>query len=572
MIGGNFLTKISDIKAAIEQYMADVMSGEIVACRWEKLAVKRQMDDFKRPHFPYHFDEARAFHPIQFIQDYCIHVKGELDRQLLILEPWQLFIVWVIFGWVDDQQYRRFNTVFIEVAKKNGKSTLVAPIGLYMQRFDGEGGAEVYSVATTRDQANIVFHDYARAMVVKSEDLKLAFTAYAHTIVDKETETSIFRALASDVDTLDGKNVHCAIVDEYHAHKTDGVFRIMADGMSSRTQPMIIIITTAGFDPDVPCVDEEEYAQRILERRATNETYFGIIFTLDEGDDWTDKSLWRKANPCLGVSKQQKAMDRDFQKALDMASEQSKFKNKNLNLWTKNRFGWIKDADWKSIETEYDLDEMEGAEAYAGVDLASVGDTTSYSLCFPWEKKFRLFTRIFLPDDGIAERETQERFDWQQMANDGFCVLTPGRTTDYDFIQVQLEKDMDRFDLKEIAYDPYNSSQFITNLIKLGWEDHVIEFAQGWRLISPACKDFETKVINGSIEVFPNPVVSWQISNTEIKQDANGNIRPVKPDTRSSRKHIDATLSQVMALDRAVRNTNQDSVYNERGPLIFSAG
>jgi phage terminase large subunit-like protein len=545
--------------------MSDVMSGEIVSCKWEKLAVKRHLDDLKRPDFPYHFDEERAEHPIQFIHNYCIHVKGELDRQPLILGPWQQFITWVAFGWVDDNEYRRFNTLFIEVAKKNGKSTWVAALGLYMERFDGEGGAEIYSVATTKDQAKVVFHDYARAMVVKSQELQQAFKAYSATIVDAETETSIFRALASDVDTLDGKNVHCAIVDEYHAHKTDGVFRIMADGMSARTQPMIIIITTAGFDPDVPCVDEEEYAQRVLSRRAINETYFGIIFTLDADDEWTDKSKWRKANPCLGISKQQKAMDRDFQKAIDMASEQNRFKNKNLNIWTKNRFGWIKDEDWNALEKEYDLEEMNGAAAYAGIDLASVIDTCSYSLCFPWEKKFRMFTRIFLPEEGIVEREKTERFDWQQYANDGHCVLTPGRTTDYDFIQVQLEKDMEQFDIKEISYDPYNSSQFIANLIKLGWEDYLIEFAQGWRLISPACKDFETKVLNDLLEVYPNPVVSWQISNTEVKVDANGNIRPVKPETRQSKKHIDCTLSQLMALDRAVRNVAVASVYDGRG-------
>ena len=558
------------IKQTVEKYMHDVMSGEIVACQWEKRAVKRHLDDFNRPHFPYHFDEARAERPIQFIHMYCIHVKGELDRQPLVLAPWQIFVTWVIFGWVDDQERRRFNTVFIEVAKKNGKSTWVAGIALYMQQFDGEGGAEVYSVATTKDQAKVVFHDYARAMVIKSEELKEAFKAYANTIVDADTETSIFRALASDVDTLDGKNVHCAIVDEYHAHKTDGVFRIMADGMSARSQPMIIIITTAGFDPDVPCVDEEEYAQRVLSRRAINETYFGIIFTLDEGDDWTDKSKWRKANPNLGISKQQKAMDRDFQKAIDMASEQSKFKNKNLNIWTKNRFGWIKDEDWKALETEYDLEEMEGAEAYAGIDLASVIDTCSYSLAFPWEKKYRLFTRIFLPEEGIVEREKQERFDWQQMANDGYCVLTPGRTTDYDFIQVQLEKDMAVFDLREISYDPHNSSQFIANLIKLGWEDYLVEFSQGWRLISPACKDFEGKILNTQLEVHTNPVVAWQVSNTEVKIDANGNLRPVKPETRQSKKHIDATLSQVMALDRAVRNATPDSVYDRRGVREYS--
>jgi phage terminase large subunit-like protein len=422
---------MSDIQKTVEEYMAGVMSGNIIACKWVKLAVKRQMTDQKKPpkyeredksigH--YHFDQARAEHVINFIHLFCIHVKGVLNKKPLILAPWQQFVTWVIFGWVDDEDRRRFNTVFIEVAKKNGKSTWVAALGLYMGFIDGEGGAEIYSAATTKDQAKVVFHDYARAMVVKSPELKKYIRAYSSSLVDVETETNTFRALASDVDQLDGKNVHCAIIDEYHAHKTDGVYKIMSDGMSARAQPMTIIITTAGFDPEVPCVDEEEYAQRVLSRKAKNETYFGIIFTLDKDDEWFDKSKWPKANPCLGVSKMQKAMDRDFQKALDLPSEQSKFKNKNLNIWTKTQFGWIKGEDWEAVEVDFDMAEMEGREAYAAIDLATTID--SYTLAFPWEDKTRFFTRVFLPEEGIEEREKQERFEWQRMADEGYCVLT----------------------------------------------------------------------------------------------------------------------------------------------------
>ncbi len=560
------------IKKTVAKYMSDVMSGKIPACKWVKLAVKRQQDDMKRntcEQFPYHFSEERAERVIDFVHDYCIHVKGVLDRKPLILQPWQIFCTWVIFGWLGKDGFRRFNTVFIEVAKKNGKSTWVAGLALYMLIADGEGGAEIYSAATTKDQAKVVFHDYARAMVVKSEDLREVLGFNALSIYDKETSTSSFKAVASEVDSLDGKNPHCAIIDEYHAHKTDGVYRIMSDGMSARKQPLIILITTAGFDPEVPCVDEEEYAQRVLSGRAKNETYFGIVYTLDEKDEWTDKSKWIKANPNLGVSKERKAMERDFQKALDMPAEQSKFKNKNLNIWTKNRFGWITDEDWKACEQEFDIEEMKGAPCYAGIDLASVGDTTAYSLAFPWEDKFRMITRVFLPGQGIVEREKRERFEWQQMANEGHCVLTPGRSTDYDFIQVQMEKDMEFFDLKEIAYDPHNASQFVANLEKLGWEKYLVEFSQSWRFISPASKDFETKILNKALVSLPNPVVSWEVSNTEIKRDANANIRPIKPESRQSSKHIDAVIAMLMALDRAVRNIKKKSKYETEGVLSF---
>ena len=560
---------MNDIKATVEKYMSDILSGEIPACKWTKLAVKRQLKDLERqntPDFPFHFDEARAARPIQFIHFYCIHVKGPLGRKPLILEPWQQFIIWVIFGWLDEENNRRFRIAFIEVAKKNGKSTMVAPIGLYMLVPDGEEGAEVYSAATTRDQAKIVFKEYARAMVVKNPELQEIFKPYAHSIVDVESETATFMAVASDVDQLDGKNVHCAIIDEYHAHKTDGVFRIMVDGMSSRPQPLTIIITTAGFDPDVPCVDEEEYAQRILSGKAKNETYFAIIYTLDEDDEWTDKSKWIKANPCLGVSKRLKAMESDLDKALSMPAEQSRFKNKNLNIWTKNRQGWLKDGDWEKAEKLFDLEEMAGAECFAGIDLATVGDTASYSLCFPWEEKHRLYTRIFLPEDDLRERELRERFEWQQMAEEGHVILTPTRTVDYDFIQTALLGDLAKFDVKSIAYDPWNASQFINNLEKEGLEDKIVEFPQGWKYVNPATKDFETKLLNGRLESYKNPVIAWMVSNTVMKIDSNGNKRPTKA---SPRKHIDAVVTMIMALDQAVRNLSPKSVYEERPPMVL---
>lgn len=561
------------IKTTVEKYMSDVLTGEIMANKWEKLAVKRQADDLKKQNtvqFPYHFDEARAEHIINFTHNFCVHVKGALDKQPLILEPWQQFIYWALFGWVDMSAYRRFNTAFIEVAKKNGKSTMIAPPGMYMGFIEGEGGAEVYSAATTKDQAKIVFHEYARAMVLKSPQLKKHIKVFANSLVDAATETSSFKAVASDVDQLDGKNVHCAIIDEYHAHKHDGVYRIMSDGMSARKQPMTFIITTAGFDPEVPCVDEEEYCQRVLSKKAKNETYFGIIFTLDEGDEWTNKKVWRKSNPCLGVSKTQKAMDRDFQKALDMPSEQSKFKNKNLNIWTRNRFGWIKDTDWEACEADFQPEDMKGMIAYAGIDLATSVDTASYTLAFPMEKKTRFITHIFLPEEGIVEREKQERFEWRRMNELGYCTLTAGRTIDYDYIQARLEEDWRQYDIKEISYDPYNASQFINNLEKLGWEKYLIEFSQSWKFISPASKDWEEKVVGGLIESQVNPVVAWEVANCEITVGPEGNIRPTKSKNRTSKRHIDAVLSMIMALDRRTRNVKKKSKYETQG--IISLG
>ena len=554
-----------EIKEQVQAYIDSVMSGERPANRWEKLAVKRHLKDLKRKRFDYHFDEQRAARPILFIENYCVHVRGDLDRQPLILESWQKFIVWVLFGWVDISGKRRFNTAFIEVAKKNGKSTLVAAIGLYMQAADGEGGAEVYSVATAKDQANIVFNDYARAMVLKSEHLQKIFKVFAHAVVDRETETSTFKALASDRDRLDGKNVHCVIIDEYHAHKTDGVYRIMVDGMSARSQPMAIIITTAGFDPDVPCVDEEEYAQRVLSGQATNDTYFAIIFTLDKKDRWDDRGKWPKANPNLGISKQSKAMDRDFEKALEMPAEQSKFKNKNLNIWTKNRIAWIRDSDWKRVEREIDISDYENQPCWMGVDLSKTQDTTAVALCFHEDEKLVLFTRIYLPDYQLKERSIRERFDWDAAYEKNEVILTDGRTIDYEVVEEKVLEDFKTYDVKELAYDPYNSTQFLTNLINAGIdESRLVEFPQSWRYMSPALKDYETDLINGVLRVQRSSVLAWMAGNAAVKRDDNDNIRIIKG---MSYKHIDGIVAQVMAADRARRTVKTKSVYETRGVI-----
>ena len=515
----------------------------------------------------YYFDKQAADDVCAFFENYLVHSKGEWAGKPFILEEWERDFLRKLFGFKrKSDSLRQYRRAYLEIPRKNGKSTLAAGIAIYLTFADREPGAEVYSAATTKDQAKIVFKEYARAMVVKNPELQEIFKTYAHSIVDAEAETSSFLAVASDVDQLDGKNVHCAIIDEYHAHKTDGVFRIMVDGMSSRPQPMTIIITTAGFDPDVPCVAEEEYAQRILAGKAKNETYFAIIYTLDKKDRWDDKTKWIKANPCLGVSKQLKAMEADFQKALDMPAEQSKFKNKNLNIWTKNQTGWLKDGDWEKVETVFDLEEMKGAPCFAGIDLSTVQDTSAKALCFRWNDKFRLYTKIYLPDHDLRERELRERFEWQQMADGGHCILTSLRSVDYDFIQADLEKDLKMFDIQGSAYDPFNSSQFINNLETLGLGEKLIEFPQNWKYIDPATKDLETKIINGQIEAYKNPVITWMVSNTVMKLDSNGNKRPTKT---SPTKHIDGVIAMIMALDQAVRNPVVASVYETRGPLVL---
>lgn len=553
-------------KYRIQEYIDGVLDGSILVCKWTRLAVERHVRNLGRqntPGFPYHFDEEKAHKPIDFISDYCYHIKGEYanKREYVKLEPWQQFITAVIFGWVDENGNRKYTTAFVEVAKKNGKSTWAAGLALYMFGPDGEQSPEIYSAATTKEQATIVFSEYAQKMVLKNPDLQEIFQSYKYSLTC-EMNMGKFTAVASEKpQSLDGKNVHCAIIDEYHAHTTNEVYSIMRKGMGSRTQPLLFVITTAGHDPSVPCVDEEEYAQRVLQGKALNENYFGIIYTLDKDDDWRDERLWKKANPNLGTGKPIRTMREDFQKAVEMTTEQNKFKNKDLNIWTASEFAWIKDRDWKKVCKPFDLEELIGRECFGAIDLSKTIDTTAYGLVFPWEKIFRLYVRIFLPDEDLQEREEKERFEWRRMADEGHVILTPGRTVDYGFLQAMILEDNKKYDMKELAYDPYNSSTFITNLCKEGLEETVFEFNQTWRLISPAAKDFQMKILNEETEVYPNPVLDWMIDQAEVKTDEKGNILPVKAPRRSQTRHIDGVMVGLMALDRAVRNIKKKSVY-----------
>lgn len=576
-------------KYRAQEYIDGVRSGEIIACKYVKQAVKRHVNDLKRqntPDFPYHFDDKAAKRPIKFIQTFCYHpiafFNSQPGNELIKLEPWEQFIIWVVFGWKKENGRRKFVNVFIEVAKKNGKSTLLGAIGDYMFMADGELGAEVYSAATTRDQAKIIFSRYAKAMITKNPELADNVRVYENSMTFRDN--SVFMPLSSEAKSLDGKHVHCGLIDEYHAHPTDEVYDIINRGKAARAQPIVWIISTAGYDPDVPCYAEEEYVQHLLSGEFINESYFGIIYTLDEKDKWDDKSTWIKANPNLGISKNPDIMMGEFIKARDKPADQNKFKNKHLNIWTRAQSQWIRLEDWKAICAPLDEDELKGKPAYAGIDLSKSGDTTSYALCWQPEAQdepekgeegepappapYRIKLYFFLPEFEIDKREKTERVPWRQWAEAGYITLTYGRTVDYDYIQTQLEHDAGIYDLREIGYDPYNSSQFVTNLAKAGFEDKLVEIGQGWKNISPAAKDFEKKTLDKEIVVAPNPVMNWMIGNCEVRTDSHDNLRPVKPDSRVTYKHIDGIFSAMMALDRAVRNEKAPSVYEDRGLIV----
>ena len=559
------------------EYADAVLSGLVVACKWVRLAVQRHYRDLERattdPAYPYYFDEAEAREAINFFPIFLRHYQGPLTGQPFHLEPWEQFLVAVIYGWKQRADgLRRFRKVYVSMARKNGKSILAVGIGVKGLVFDGEGGPRIVCAATKRAQARIVW-DIASLTLKQNPEL---IERYRIKISDSLNATKIslagtaadFIPLGQDSKTEDGHNIHVGIVDEFHEHPDDKMLGVIRTGMGARAQPLLFIITTAGFDISSPAYDEEEYLKHILSGDVKDDSYFGLIYTLDEGDDWRDPRVWPKSNPNLGVvgGKQVSQIADIAKEAERRPSVLLQLKVKELNMWEQSQTIWIPARDWKALHGSYEPEPK--APFYAGVDLSTTGDTTAYAKCFPMpDGKYYLRVMIHVPEYDIEEREKRERKPWRQWAEAGYVTITPGRKIDYDFVEAEILADAKRYELRELAYDPFNASQFTANLEKEGLGDRLVEFSQGWRLISPAAKDFYAKVIACELVVEPNPCLDWMVSVAEVKTDANENIRPVKPDSRKSAKHIDGVIASMMAVDRAVRNQKQASVYETRGVI-----
>ena len=554
-------------------YTEAVLEGKIVACRWLTLACRRFLDDLERiadADFGYYFDEDEAEAAVDFFPLFLRHYQGDLAGEPLFLEPWEQFIIANIYGWkrkVDG--LRRFRKVYVSVARKNGKSILAVGIGLKGLLLDGEGGPRVVCAATKKAQARIVW-DIAALTLKQNAELVREFginisESLNATRISVVGTAADFIPLGQDSKTEDGHNIHVGIIDEYHEHPDAKMAGVIRTAMGARSQPLLFIITTAGFDIQSPAYEEEQYLKRILEGGARDDSYFGVIYTLDEKDDWTNPEIWLKANPNLGVGKQPEQIETLVQEALHMPATKLQVLTKELNVWTQAKSIWIRARDWSAVQEPFVAPAR--APYFAGIDLSKTVDTTAYARCFVVEDLFHIAVTIYLPEYDIDEREKRERVTWRLWAEEGHVVLTPGRTVDYDYIQAQVVADAERYDLRELAYDPFNATQFISNLEKEGYGERLVEFSQSWKFISPAAKDFQSKILNKKLRVHPNPCLDWMVACTEVMSDANGNIRPVKPDIASATKHIDGVIAAMMALDRAVRHQTEGSIYERRGVI-----
>lgn len=550
-----------------QAYIEQVSRGEIVVCKWVRLAVQRHLRDLECGHERgLRFDEEAASRVIKFF-GFLKHSKGEWAGQVVRLEPWQQFILWMLFGWKGADGTRRFRTAYEEIARKNGKSTKAAGVGLYLFDADKEPGAEVYTAATKRDQARIT-HSEATRMVKKSAALKKRIAIYKDNLHNEAT-ASKFEPVGRDADSLDGLNIHGAIVDELHAHKTRDLWDVLETATGARRQPLMYAITTAGYNRQTICYELHDYTRKVLEGIIEDDSFFGIIFTLDEGDDWEDERNWVKANPNLGVSVKLDDLRRKAAKAKKMPSALNAFLRLHMNVWTQAETKWVNQEKWTACGAAVEAEALLGWACYGGLDLSSTIDITAFILVFPPQKKgdkYVVLCRFWVPETAMHERSKRDRVPYDAWVREGYIEATPGDVIDYDFIVAEILELAERYDLKEIAFDRWGASKMIQELQEV--ELKVAQFGQGFASMSGPMKELERLIAAGELAHGNNPVLRWMADNLVARQDPAGNI---KPDKAKSIEKIDGMVALIMALARAILQENEgdDSVYEERGVLLL---
>jgi phage terminase large subunit-like protein len=563
-----------------EQYIKDVLSGKILVSEYARKAVERHVNDLKKQgtkKFSFTFDPSEGQRVIKFFS-LLRHSKGEWAGSVFQLAPWQEFLIYVVFGWRTIEKTRRFRTVYLEVPRKNGKTTLAAGIGLYLLRGDNEPGAEIYAAATKYDQAKLC-HTEAVRMVKSSPGLRGRISVYRNNLSIDETNSK-FEPVGRDHDTLDGLNIHGAIIDELHVHKTREMWDVIDTGTGSRRQPLIFCITTAGFDRQSICWENHEYVEKILDGIINDETFFGIIYTVDEGDNWNDESTWAKANPNYGISVYAHDLKRKAKKAAEMPSALNAFLRKHLDIWTQSETAWLTHELWGACSMPVDPDGLKGRMCYAGLDLSTNIDVTAFVMVFPPETEndqFKVLCRFFIPQDSIEVRVRRDRVPYDVWVRQGFIMATPGNRIDLKFVVDQIDQDATTYDLMQIAYDRWGAAQVVADLQELGYDEEpgdddeqiarcLVRFGQGYASMSSPAKELERLVLGREIAHGGNPVLTWMMSNVIMSEDPAGNI---KPDKKKSTEKIDGVVALLMGLDRAIRHQHEKSVYEERGILFL---
>ncbi|MCP1289833.1 terminase large subunit [Chromobacterium sp. S0633] len=551
-----------------------MLKGEIVVGQLTMLSVERHYRDLQTAHKRgFYFSPAHAWHCIDFVQGWFVHTTGPLGGKPIVLDGWQLFWTAVLIGWREiDTNLRRFRTGYEEVARKNGKSTWMAPIGTYLWMMDGEEGAQVYTIATTRAQAMPVFKPAfanVKRWVRKSPRLAKSIKIFEGANQEKmvlfgEYGESVYEPLAANAESLDGKNPYVVLVDELHAHKTREVWDVMKSALGARLHPLINAITTAGFILDGICVEIRTYLVKVLRGEVVDDRMFGVIYTIDEGDDPYSPDVWLKANPSLGSAKTYTYMQEQASQAKVLPSARAGFLTKDLNVFVGDALSWFDMTVWDKGGKKFDREMLKGRRCFGGLDLASTRDITAFVLLFPpadgdEDGDWYVLVWCWVPEAKL-QGDQDAGSDYKTWSKKGWLTVTEGDVTDYDPVKAVIEQAVQDYDVQEIAFDTWNSTHLANQLLEN--DVPMVKLPQNFGGLSPGAKHIERLVYSKRLRHAANPLLRWCAGNVTLLIDSNENI---KPDKKRSQGRIDPVVAMCMAATRAMVHLDETSIYEETG-------
>jgi len=529
------------------------------------------------------FDEGAACNVMRFFPEVLSHIKGPKAGKSFYLARWEQAVLANLFGWKRRDGTRRYREAFIEVPRKNGKTSLIAGIVIFGLLFDGERGAEIYSAAADRDQAKLVFMA-VKGMIMSSTDLTMRTRVYQHSIVEIDGNTgletgSFYKPISAEAGTKHGYNSHIVVVDELHAQPNDELVDVLETSMGSRAQPLLIHITTSDYDKPSICNEKESFAYKIRgydqngEKipKADDNSFLPAIWQATLKDDFTKLATWKKANPCLGNSLSIDYIRRKCNKAQETPRFLNTFMRLHLNVKTQTQTRWLSLEQWDRCAEPVIEEQLVGKRCFCGFDLSHNTDTTSVVYVFPPDEEnplYRILLRCYIPEDNAKAREIKDHVPYLTWAREGYIRLTPGNVIDHATIKADFEEDYQKFDIQEVAFDRWGFEGLRQQLNAEGVnEDVFVSFGMGYVSMSAPSKKLEELVLAGEIAHGGNPVFRWMAGNTVVETDSADNIKPNK---KKSTERIDGIVSTIMALGRAITIPEEKpSIYETRGIIAL---
>lgn len=515
------------------------------------------------------FDQSRADRALTFISG-LRQTQGRWAGQSFGLLAWQRSVLAETFGTVRADGTRQYRTVYVEIPRKNGKSTLAAGVALYLLCADGEHGGQVYSAAGDREQANIVF-DTAAAICRQTPALQSAVKRFASYNVKRlvyERTGSFYRSIPADAAGAHGFNASGIILDEAHTQPNRELYDVLTTSTGARTQPLTFVITTAGHDRNSLCYELHEYARMVRDGAIDDPTFLPVLYAAGEGDDWTDPAVWAKANPSLGETVSLDYLEAECRRAIQVPAYQNTFRRLHLNQWTSQETRWLPMADWDACRGDVDWrampEALAGRPCYVGLDLATTTDLAAITAVFPDGDGYDILTWPFIPADNMRERGNRDRVPYEEWVRQGAVTATPGNVIDYGALQQRMDAILSTYHVREIGYDPWNATQFVQRYADDGVS--VVELRQGYATLSAPTKALLTLTMGRQLRHGGHPVLRWHADNALVKTDENHNVRLIKP---AAGKRIDCLAALVNGLARALVGTDTTSVYEDRGLLVL---